>query len=50
MHMILDDGVAAREPMLVAQPLENPLGRMTLLHRRCPDNGRDAIAKRQPQQ
>jgi hypothetical protein len=35
-HMILDDGIAARKSMFVAQPLENPLGRMTLLHRRCP--------------
>ncbi len=33
-HMILDHGIAAREAMLVAQTLENPLGRMTLLYRR----------------
>src|ERR1019366_8408240 len=44
--MILDDGVAAREPMLVAQTLENPLGRMTLLHRRCPVSIEDRIDHR----
>src|ERR1019366_9105721 len=44
--MILDDGVAAREPMLVAQTLENPLGRMTLLHRRCPVSLEDRIDHR----
>ena len=30
-HVILDDGVAAGEPMLVPQPIKNPLGRVTLL-------------------
>src|SRR5665811_213551 len=45
-HMILDDGVAAREPMLVAQPLKNPLGRMTLLHRRCPVGLEDRLDHR----
>ena len=30
-HVILHDGVAAGEPVLVPQPLENPLGRVTLL-------------------
>ena len=35
-HVILHDGVAAREPMLVTKPLEDPLGRVTLLHRRRP--------------
>ncbi|AHD03709.1 hypothetical protein METH_23035 (plasmid) [Leisingera methylohalidivorans DSM 14336] len=30
-HIVLDDGIAALEAMLVAKPLENPLGRMPLL-------------------
>jgi len=30
-HVILDDGVAAGEPVLVPQPIKNPLGRVTLL-------------------
>ena len=30
-HVILDDGVAASEPVLVPQPIKNPLGRVTLL-------------------
>ena len=30
-HVILDDGVAAGEPVLVPQPVKNPLGRVTLL-------------------
>ena len=30
-HVILDDGVAAGEPVLIAEPLEHPLGRMPLL-------------------
>ena len=32
-HVILDDGVAALETMLVAKPLEDPLGCMPLLAR-----------------
>ena len=45
-YIILDDGVAAREPMLVAQTLENPLGRMTLLHWRCPVSLEDRLDHR----
>jgi hypothetical protein len=45
-NMILDDGIAARKSMLVAQPLENPLGRMTLLHRRCPVAFQDRLDHR----
>src|SRR5271156_6822970 len=30
-NVILDDGVAAGEPVLVPQPIKNPLGRVTLL-------------------
>src|SRR5271167_3724994 len=30
-HVILDDGVAAGEPVLVSKPIKNPLGRVTLL-------------------
>src|SRR4029453_16501572 len=30
-HVILDDGVAAGEPVLVPQPIKNPLGGVTLL-------------------
>jgi hypothetical protein len=30
-HVFLDDGVAAGEPVLVPQPIKNPLGRMALL-------------------
>ncbi len=30
-HVILHDGVAAGEPVLIAKPLEHPLGRMPLL-------------------
>ena len=30
-HVILDDPIAAREAMLVAEPLKDPLGRMALL-------------------
>ena len=30
-HVILDDRVAAGEPVLVPQPLEHPLGRVALL-------------------
>ena len=35
-HVILDDGVAALETMLVAQPFEDPLGGMPLLTRSLP--------------
>src|SRR5665213_3117058 len=45
-NMILDDGIAARKSMLVAQPLENPLRRMTLLHRRCPVGLEDRLDHR----
>src|SRR5450759_3589412 len=45
-HMILDDGIAARKSMLVAQPFENPLGRMTLLHRRYPVGLEDRLDHR----
>src|SRR2546421_1298942 len=30
-HVILDDGVAAGEPVLVSKPIKNPLGRVALL-------------------
>src|SRR5665648_1291486 len=30
-HVILHDGVAAAEPVLIAKPIENPLGGVTLL-------------------
>ena len=30
-YVILDDGVAAGEPVLVSKPIKNPLGRVTLL-------------------
>ena len=30
-HVVLHDRVAAREPVLIPQPIENPLGRVTLL-------------------
>jgi hypothetical protein len=32
-HVVFHDRDAASEPMLVPQPLEDPLGRMVLLHR-----------------
>ena len=42
-HMVLHDGVAAAKPMLVPQPLENPLGRVPLLHRCRPVSFQDGI-------
>ena len=35
-HIVLDDRVATGKPVLVAQPVEHPLGRMTLLARDRP--------------
>ena len=35
-NVVLDDGVAALEPVLITEPFENPLGRMPLLARPLP--------------
>ena len=35
-HVVLDDRVAARKSVLVTEPVEHPLGRMTLLARNRP--------------
>jgi hypothetical protein len=43
MHIVLHDGVAADERMLVAQPLEHPLRSVTLLGH---VDGRDRPPKR----
>ena len=46
-HMILHDRVATREAMLVPEPLENPLGRVPLLHRRIAIRLQDRVDHRQ---
>ena len=45
--MILHHRIAAAEPMLVAQPLEYPLRRMPLLHRRRAVRFQDRVDHRQ---
>ena len=45
--MVLHHRISAGKAMLVAQPFEDPLGRMPLLHRRCPVSLQDRIDHRQ---
>jgi len=46
-HVILHNRVATREAMLVPEPLENPLGRVPLLHRRIAIRLQDRVDHRQ---
>ena len=42
-NIVLDDGVSARKTVLIAKPLEDPLGRMPLLSRPIPILGKQLI-------
>ena len=42
-HVVLDDRVSAREPMLVTEPFEDPFGRVALLARTVPILGKPLI-------
>ena len=46
-HIVLHHRVAAGKAVLVAQPLEDPLRRMPLLHRRAPVRLQDRVDHRQ---